>query len=53
MEVRTSDQCDSARIHEEVPGGSSSEDHIRRERDPDAGRTGAEVRRTQRQVVRQ
>ena len=39
--VRNSDQRDGARIHGEV----SCEDNIRREqRDPDAGRTGAEIR---------
>ena len=50
---RTSDQCDGARIHEEVHRNSKDEDDIRREqRDPDAGRTGAEVRRVQRQEIR-
>ena len=49
----TSDQRDGARIHEEVLGGSPSEENIRREqRDPDSVRTGAEVPRAQRQEVR-
>ena len=52
--VRTGDQCDGARIHEEVPGDSQSEDNVRREqRDPDAGRSGTEVRRALRQEIRE
>ena len=36
--VRTCDQCDGARIQDEVPGDSWSKDNIGREqRDPDVG----------------
>ena len=39
--VRTCDQCDGARIHEEVAGDSSSEDGgTRQQRDPDFGGNG-------------
>ena len=47
---RTGDQCDAARIPEEVTGDSPSEDDSRRElHDPDAGGTGEKVRGAQRQ----
>ena len=42
--VRTGDQCDGARIHEEVAGDSPSDDDSRREQhDPDAGANGERV----------
>ena len=48
------DQRDGTRIHEEVPGHSSSKNSLRCEqRDADVRRTGAEVRRSRRQEVRQ
>ena len=50
---RTCDQCDGARIHEEVAGDFSSEDGSTREqRDPDAGGNGYKVRGAPKQGVR-